>query len=91
MSGAKDTLLSLKCIHRAIIPRKYAWTSCRGQGRWKKTLNGRGGEGRGQHKNNGNYFGAKGEQLQGPAAPSGAMQKVMPIRQTFTVCRLPVK
>ena len=50
-------------------------SSSRGQGKWKKTLNGTGG-GRGQHKNNGNYFGAKGEQLQGPAAPSAAVQKV---------------
>ena len=50
-------------------------SSSRGLGKWKKTLNGTGG-GRGQHKNNGNYFGAKGEQLQGPAAPSAAVQKV---------------
>ena len=83
-----NALLSLWCNHRNVNPQKYAWTWCRGQGRWKKTLNGRGGDGRGQHKNNGNYFGAKGEQLQGPAAPSGAMQKVMPTGQTFTVCRL---
>ena len=50
----------------------------RGQGKWKKTLNG-GGGGRGQHKHNGNYFGTKGEQLQGPGAPSAAVQEVKPL------------